>query len=1070
MTSRREILRLAELLASAPTVSYREQEVLLRVRSELDRAGISHATDRWGNLIARYRAPSAKGRPVAFTAHADHPGFLITSCKGRTATARWMGGVQAKYFRGARVRLETVEGTVRGRVRSVRLGANGRVASVGLSLQRPVPVGAIGNWDLPPFRLAGPWVRTKSADDLMGCAAVCALLLELAARKPRIEVWGVFTRAEEEGLLGASILAEERTLPEETAVVVLETSRELPCGKLGKGPIVRVGDRRSVYDPGVSQGLHEAAMDLAKKLRGFKYQRGLMDGGVCEATAFQAFGYAAGGLALALGNYHNMGPRNAIGEEFVHRDDLTNLVRLLPVAAERIASVTDGLAGLRASLRKGLARARKELASSRALAPPPAPRRARRPRASVPTGRGLVTLALAAAIGLLGGAGISQGSQRPWWTVPLSERSEGKPLPRGALRAAAVDAPDPRDEYDALHYDLSLRLDPDLGTISGSVTMRIHSIVDLTRIVVDMGESLSPDSVAIDGTPVTPSRPVADQIELSPRDPIPEGTDVDLLIRYHGTPGGSFFGSVEFYSNHGAGTDSFPVISSLSQPDLSHAWWPCKDRMDDKATVSLNVETPAGFVVAGNGNRMRPGPGDPPGRAVWQTSYPIAPYLVSIAATNYASWTGTFHAADGDSIPLEFYAFPEDSAKARADYDGVTDDALRAFEERFGPYPFRDRTIGFEKLGVAEVPWGQLAMEHQTCVSYGNGFIRGDGTYAWALAHEIAHQWWGDAVTPVSMDDIWLNEGFATYCEALLAEAQGGAAAYSAWMAKRWVPPDTDPLSPLVAPDPAYWFLRSLTYHKGAWVLHMLRGILGDAAFFESLNAYLARHIYGNATTEEFMRAVEETAGRDLRWFFLPWLYGASRPVIAWDWSPNESMGRHQVRLLVTQTQPSLEYPKGAPEVDPPEHFAFPLEVRIFGAGDSLTRTLFVGERTAVAVIDSIPFAPERVVLDPQELFLREIIPQGTGIAPEPVRVWPNPSRGGAVFLVRAAGSGETRVTLYDVAGRRVRGFPAVSGTGFHEVRWDGSDDHGSRLASGLYFLRITGPGGSGTTRVAIAR
>jgi endoglucanase len=359
---------LAALLASAPTVSYREHEVFLRIRRELERSGIPYATDRWGNLIARHRPARPKGRPVAFTAHADHPGLIITSCHGRLAEARWLGGVQERFFRGSAVRVETAEGSVNGHVIAARPGPSGRIAWVRLRLDRTVPPGSIGGWDLEPFRIKGPWIHTKSADDLLGCAAVLSLMKEVGRTLPPFTIYGVFTRAEEEGLLGATALAADRLLPIETAVVVLETNKEIPSGRLGKGPIVRVGDRKSVYTPGVCQALHDAAQEAEKKARGFRFQRALMDGGICEATAFQAFGYESAGLALALGNYHNMGGKG-IDEEIVHGDDLWNLSSLLPFATAKLASSRDGLTTLRNRFASAFPKS-EELARTRALAPP----------------------------------------------------------------------------------------------------------------------------------------------------------------------------------------------------------------------------------------------------------------------------------------------------------------------------------------------------------------------------------------------------------------------------------------------------------------------------------------------------------------------------------------------------------------------------------------------------------------------------------------------------------------------------------------------------------------------------
>ncbi len=1063
MPSRRQVIRLAELLASAPTVSYREHEVFARIRSELDRAGVPYASDRWGNLLAQWRTARPRGRPVAFTAHADHPGLIVTSCRGRTAEARWMGGVQKKYFRGSPVRIETAEGPVGGKVVSARPAPNGRIAWLRLSLDRPVPGGSIGGWDLAPFRRDGALIRTKSADDLIGCAAVLSLLVESAKNRLPHTIYGVFTRAEEEGLLGATVLAADRTLPADTAVVVLETSKEMPCGQIGKGPIVRVGDRKSVYTPGVCQALHEAAEALAKKGRGFRFQRGLMDGGVCEATSFQAFGYEAGGLALALGNYHNMGARG-VEEEVVSSDDLWNLSRLLPVAAERIATSPDGLSGIRSRLRKRLPLARKQLAFTRALDPPPFAKPAR--------SAALVAVAWAALLCVSGHAAAST----PWWSKNPAA-AEWKEPQANLLRLQSTQGePDPRDDYDALRYDIALSVDPAAETIAGSVRMQVRADPGIgNSLVLDLAGSLTADSAAVNGFPTATTRPTASKLTI---DLPPEvfGVDtLDLFVRYHGRPGPGDFTSFKFFLNHGVAPDVFPVVSTFSEPENSHSWWPCKDRMDDKAIVSLSLETPPGYIVAGNGNRLRIEGDGASIRTIWGSNYPVSPYLVSFAATNYAAWSEIYHTADRDSIELQYYAFPEDESAARLDFAyAVTDSAtscLTTLERLFGPYPFRRRATGFEKLGIAEVPWGSLAMENQTCVSLGDAFIRGDSSSTWAITHEIAHQWWGDAVTPTSMDHIWLNEGFATYCEALHVERLAGKGAYRDWMGVRAVPTATDYLSSLVSPNPEYWFLKSLTYNKGAWLLHMLRGEIGDDAFFAALNGYLDRYRYGNASTDDFIRAVEEgSGGRDLRWFFIPWAYGTGRPEISWDWWDGEEEGRRQIRLLLRQEQQGPHYPKGAPMPDPPETFSFHLPVRIFGDVDSLTRRIFVNERVMTALIDSIPFSPRRVVLDPDHWILSTIRGHGEGLSEEKLSVYPNPTGRGATFLVRSQGQEASRLALFDVQGRRIRTLGPVRGDGFHAVPWDGADGEGNRVASGVYLLKAEGGWGTASARVVVVR
>ena len=1052
MPTRSEMVRLAERIASAPTAPYREHEVLGRIRAELDRIGLVYASDRWGNLLVRFRGSSPRGRPVAFTAHTDHPGLIITEATGKRAAARWIGGVQPRYFPGAAVRVETPDGPVRGRVRSFSLGPNGRVDRVELDLVAAVPVGAIGGWDLVPFRRDPPWLRTKSADDLLGCAALLSLLREIARSRPRLELWGIFTRAEEDGLLGAAALAEAGTLSKETGIVVLETSKELPCGRLGHGPIVRVGDRKGVYDPEIMLGLHEAALGLSRRLRSFQFQRGLMDGGICEATAFQAFGYPAGGLALPLGNYHNMGEKR-IAEEYVHEDDLWNLARLLPAAAESIALGEGSLETLRRALSRRLRSGPKREMAATATGGPPAARA----RRGGGLRKGLATLLVG---GLLAAAGSAPAS--PLIEEPDPPIGKSQTVPAALAPAAALQE-DPRDHYDVLHIDLTIRIDPDTETIAGRAAIRLRVEIGLATVLLDLGETLEADSVACEGAPCTFTRPAPDQLEIGLPAFLEEGDSATIFVAYHGTPGPAFFTGFEFYSSHGQEGDMFPMVSTLSQPDRSRGWRPCKDTMDDKSTFALTVEAPQGFAVAGNGNRMREEVDGDIVRTTWQTSYPIAPYLVSFAATNYAVWGETYHAADGDSIPLLFYAYPEDEPLARIDF-AATHAALDAFEARFGPYPFRNRAIGWEKLGVAQFAWASGAMEHQTCISYGDRFVTGDNTYDWVLAHEIAHQWWGDAVTPASMDDIWLNEGFATYCEALFAEARGGETAYRAWMRRLRTSVNVEFLGTVVRPLAPF---SSTVYRKGAWTLHMLRNVLGEDRFFEALDRYYQAHLHATTSTEAFIRIVEETAGEDLRWFFIPWLYGTGRPQLAWDWWAEEGAAGTRVRLLIQQTQPEPDYPVETPYRALPGHFSFPLVVRAYAGADSVERTVFVDGRTAVAALDDLPFTPDRIVLDPDEWILREIQERGVGLPAARITVSPNPTAGPTDLLVRVLAGRPVEVAVYDVAGRRVRSLGRLTSAGLHRVPWDARNDAGASVAGGLYLARA---GGEGAARIVIAR
>ncbi len=253
-------------------------------------------------------------------------------------------------------------------------------------------------------------------------------------------------------------------------------------------------------------------------------------------------------------------------------------------------------------------------------------------------------------------------------------------------------------------------------------------------------------------------------------------------------------------------------------------------------------------------------------------------------------------------MPLEYFIFPHDSAKSRIDWK-PTPDMIHFYAQTFGEYPFLD-----EKYGMAEFGWTSGAMEHQTLTSIGYLLLTGDNRYDDVTAHELSHHWWGDAVTLKNWDNIWLNEGFASYCEALWEENQHGKNAYFDYM-KNF---DYGYFSGTIyAPqgsieEPAIY---ATVYQKGAWVLHMLRGLLGDEIFFKSIREYYDRYKYKNAETSDLVAVFEEISGQKLDWFFDEWVYkGTGRPhyEASWkfeDFAGQNNSGAYSVKLRLKQVQ-----------------------------------------------------------------------------------------------------------------------------------------------------------------------
>jgi endoglucanase len=314
------------LLAAQPSVSFHEAGVARAARAWLEARGIAVEADAYGNLLAHAGGPRkptpATPPPLVLVAHLDHPGAHLV---GRDR-AHLAGGVAASALAGrVPVRVLGPRGERRGHLVDFD-PATRRFRYEG---ERPGRGPAFAVWDFPDFLPAPDRWTLRAADDLIGVTAILSTLAHVAARGSRRPVIGALTRAEEIGLIGATLLAQSRRLPADALVISLEASRELPGAQVDGGPIVRVGDRTSAFSPAAEALLYAAAARLARREPAFRYQRQLMSGGTCEATVFTAFGYETGALAVPLGNYHNVDPDGRLAPEYVSPHDVANLARLL---------------------------------------------------------------------------------------------------------------------------------------------------------------------------------------------------------------------------------------------------------------------------------------------------------------------------------------------------------------------------------------------------------------------------------------------------------------------------------------------------------------------------------------------------------------------------------------------------------------------------------------------------------------------------------------------------------------------------------------------------------------------
>ncbi len=494
---------------------------------------------------------------------------------------------------------------------------------------------------------------------------------------------------------------------------------------------------------------------------------------------------------------------------------------------------------------------------------------------------------------------------------------------------------------DVTYYRLAVTVTTSPEYLRGAVLLRATSTQNgLSSVTLDLMNSMTIDSVRSGGV-IAAFTQGASTFDVTLDRPYPTGEDLTLEIFYRGRPGSSGFGSFEFSSH-----SSVPWVWSLSEPYGAKDWWPCKDHPSDKAdSADIVVTVDTAYKVGSNGRLVGvTNNGDGTHTYSWHEGYPISSYLISVAITNYAVFSNWFHYGPTDSMEILNYVLPEHLASAQALLPQVVTE-LEIYSRLFGLYPFVD-----EKYGHSEFGWGG-GMEHQTMTSLG-GF--GD----WLTAHELAHQWFGDMITCRNWPDIWLNEGFATYLEHLYEREAYGESWYLAGIVSNMNDARSVTQSVYVSDSGSVGSLFgwSRVYAKGAVVLHMLRGVLGDTLFFHSMWNYAhdPRYRYGTATTRDFQGVCEATAGVSLAYFFDEWIYGERYPRYTSSWTADSLGGSFRVNLGIRQSTLTAN----------PTFFTMPIGVKLSAPGWDTTVTVRDTAMLQTFAIDAA-HRPTSVVLDP---------------------------------------------------------------------------------------------------------
>ncbi|WP_446723521.1 M1 family metallopeptidase [Micromonospora sp. S4605] len=467
--------------------------------------------------------------------------------------------------------------------------------------------------------------------------------------------------------------------------------------------------------------------------------------------------------------------------------------------------------------------------------------------------RDLIPLALAtvATVGLL-------------TACPGSDDREGDP---DALRAGSADLADPyvpgagNGGYDVSHYRLAVRYDPATDRLSGRATVTATASHGLSRFTLDLA-GLDVSAVTVGGRRAEHRRD-GDELVVTPADGIPRGGQFAVEVEYAGVPAPVPDGVL----GNGGFQHTADGAIALGQPHSAATWFPVNDHPADKATYDIEVTVPEGLEALSNGVPGERTTADGWTTWRWAERAPMASYLTTLVIGDYQVRTGT-HAGKPmvTAVPAGLPATgPEAASLART---GEIADFLAS---RFGPYPFDSYggiVVTDDRIGYA--------LETQSRPVYGPGFFRGGRPNTGVVAHELAHQWFGNSVALSRWSDIWLNEGFASYAEWLWEEHDGGRTAQRnfelQYVATDWSRPSVDP-------GPTQMF-GSAVYKRGALAVHALRRTVGDETFFRILRSWTAERRNGNATTADLIAHAERVAGRPLRPLFDAWLVGASAPAL----------------------------------------------------------------------------------------------------------------------------------------------------------------------------------------------
>lgn len=580
--------------------------------------------------------------------------------------------------------------------------------------------------------------------------------------------------------------------------------------------------------------------------------------------------------------------------------------------------------------------------------------------------------------------------------------------------------------YDIKYHRLDLTVDPAVAFISGDVTTYFEAKEALSQITFELTDNMTVSQVTQRGTSLAFNHN-SDEVVIT----LPQiqnlGVLDSLTITYSGNPESSGFGSFEQSTHNGT-----PVIWTLSEPYGAKGWWPCKQDLIDKIdSIDVYITTPIltpnndDYVSVSNGLEISQTISGDFKTTRFKHGYPIPAYLIAIAATNYTVYS---HEVENNGSPFDIvnYVYPEDLAYAQVSTP-ITVDIMNVYATLFETYPYAD-----EKYGHAQFGWGG-GMEHTT-VSFMGSFGQN------LVAHELAHQWFGNKITCGSWKDIWLNEGFATYLAGLAIENINGNDIFTSFKQDHVSSITSQPGGAVYLTDAdttsvGRIFSGRLSYSKGSMVLHMLRKKLGDAPFFQAIQDYLSDpdHAYGYAKTDEFINIVETSSGEDLSEFFSDWLYNQGYPTYTMTWNQPQSTSVF-FNLSQTQSHTSVDF------------FEAPVPVRLVGTNGETQDVVLNNSSNNQNFSKTVNFTVVDVLFDPESDLISKnntiTLTTDSFTSNEALVLYPNPTSH-TVFIQKPETLQVNQMKIYNALGQLL-----------DTNTWTSSLDF-SPYASGILFVKF---------------